>query len=354
MNRYHNLDYLRGLAAFSIMIYHYLTWSYGVFDAGTFFGRIGLYGVSIFYILSGLTMALVYEKRMEVNRASISDFFIKRVFRIMPLLWLAIFLTYAVKSQLPPLNKNLLLNVTGLFGIIDCNISIARGGWSIGNEISFYLFFPFYLLSYKYSKLLFYVLSTAALAFYLWFAFHRIDDSATIESEWWKYINPLNQIFLFALGIIMAFAFRQRVISNKALLLLLGVSMSAFLFYPVTGERVALVTGINRLIFTVIMFLICLSFFKTTYELPKVLHKPLSILGETSYSVYLLHPIVWAGMERILKKTGIVLNASVTVAASIFITVTMSYFVYLYFEKYFVRLGKTTSDAWVKRAVPIR
>ena len=88
MKRLYNLDYLRGLAAFGIMIYHYLSWTLGKFTADTFMGRLGIYGVSIFYILSGLTLFCVYNDKMTLSKKDVATFFKKRVFSIFPLLWI--------------------------------------------------------------------------------------------------------------------------------------------------------------------------------------------------------------------------------------------------------------------------
>ena len=68
MNRLYNLDYLRGLVTFGIMIYHYLSWTLGKFTADTFMGRVGIYGVSIFYVLSGLTLYYVYYDKMKPSQ----------------------------------------------------------------------------------------------------------------------------------------------------------------------------------------------------------------------------------------------------------------------------------------------
>ena len=54
--RIQGLDYLRGLAAFGIMVFHYSSWTLGKFGANTLLSRIGIYGVSIFYVISGLTL----------------------------------------------------------------------------------------------------------------------------------------------------------------------------------------------------------------------------------------------------------------------------------------------------------
>lgn len=75
MNRLYNLDYLRGFAAFGIMIYHYSSWSLGNFTADSFMGRIGVYGVSVFYVLSGLTLFYVYKNKMKPTVQDVIYFF---------------------------------------------------------------------------------------------------------------------------------------------------------------------------------------------------------------------------------------------------------------------------------------
>ena len=55
-NRRYNLDYLRGLAALGILAVHLSTLAVGPLSTNSFPGRYGVYGVSVFYILSGLTL----------------------------------------------------------------------------------------------------------------------------------------------------------------------------------------------------------------------------------------------------------------------------------------------------------
>lgn len=346
MNRLYNLDYLRGAAAFGIMIYHYFTWVYGVYGSETFLGRLGLYGVSIFYVLSGLTLYFVYFKRMEATAPSVRDFFIKRAFRIMPLLWLAISLTYLVNTSLPKLNTVFWLNITGLFGIIDCNISIARGGWSIGNEIAFYLFFPFFVILSKWYKVAFYFLCAAILTLFVWFAFYYINSAATVVEEWPKYINPLNQVFLFLSGYLLGYFFHKTNISNTTCVIILALSVLCFIYIPVHGDRVKLITGYNRLLFSLFCIAVCFSLYKFKGSVPVVVHKPLAVLGETSYSVYLLHPIVFAFFTRAVRYTSkrfFELPDWSVIAISIPCTLAVSYLVYQTFEKYFMRKGKEVS-----------
>ena len=66
-NRIYSLDYLRGIMALLIMLYHYFSWHYSGFDSSDFMGRIGVYSVSMFYILSGLTLYVVYKKSCSLK-----------------------------------------------------------------------------------------------------------------------------------------------------------------------------------------------------------------------------------------------------------------------------------------------
>ena len=90
------------------MIYHYLSFNYATPGPETFLGRVGIYGVSVFYILSGLTLFIVYESQFSVK-----EFLIKRAFRIFPLLWITIFLTIFLHKLSPPLTT-IAFNLSGL------------------------------------------------------------------------------------------------------------------------------------------------------------------------------------------------------------------------------------------------
>jgi len=88
-NRIESLDYLRGIMALSVMIYHLTSWNLYHPDASTLLGRLGVYAVSIFYILSGLSIAIAYSHFIIDIKSSIA-FYIRRIFRIWPLLWVCI------------------------------------------------------------------------------------------------------------------------------------------------------------------------------------------------------------------------------------------------------------------------
>ncbi|WP_026903736.1 acyltransferase family protein [Pedobacter glucosidilyticus] len=344
MNRLYNLDYLRGLAAFGIMIYHYLIWTVDEFSADTFMGRFGIYGVSIFYVLSGLTLYHVYGNRMNPSKQEVILFFKKRIFRIFPLLWLVTIVAIILFKKSPNL-YDLLLNLTGLFGFIKWDKYFSPGVWSIGNELVFYVFFPFFILFIKKFKPFMLALTIFLLGCYLYFAFVKLNPQLTLSQQWKNYLNPLNQVFLFLGGFLIGFFFHQTKIKNTIIFALTILAFTAFTFYPASGNTINLVTGTNRLVFTFFCFLICFCFYKLTFKFPTFIHQPLTILGETSYSVYLLHPIVWiltGYANGVFSKYNF--HAPARLMLSVFLTLIISYYVYQYFEKYFIKLGQTNKS----------
>src|SRR5579862_10025551 len=117
MNRLASLDWQRGLLALSVMTYHLIEWRLYHLDSSKTLGRLGVYSVSMFFILSGLSMALVYNKYLCDVQSSLK-FFVRRIFRIWPLLWLVITVVVLEKIRLHEgIDSTLvILNLTTLFG----------------------------------------------------------------------------------------------------------------------------------------------------------------------------------------------------------------------------------------------
>lgn len=342
MHRLHNLDYLRGLAAFGIMIYHYLSWTVGKASSETFLGRLGIYGVSTFYVLSGLTLYYVYYDKMQFNKEEIISFFRKRIFRIFPLLWVVTIVAIILSGKTPDF-YHLFLNLTGLFGFIKWDKYFSAGAWSIGNELVFYVFFPFFILFAKSFKLLMILLSLIILGIYLYFAFIKLNPDLPLSEQWINYVNPLNQVFLFLGGFLIGLFLHNIQIKNTIVIALLILGLGLFILYPTSGDTINIVTGVNRLIFTACCFLICISFYKMTFTLPEFVHKPLAILGETSYSIYLLHPIVFK-LIAIACTNLFHFPESTRLIVSVILTLIISYYMYQKFEKYFMKLGRTNKN----------
>jgi peptidoglycan/LPS O-acetylase OafA/YrhL len=336
------LDYLRGLAALSIMIYHYSSWIFGEQEAGSLLGRLGIYGVAIFYILSGQTLSYIYSSKLRLNTSDLGSFYKKRFFRIFPLLWLATGISILLSKHIPNI-FDVLLNITGLFGLIRWDIYFATGAWSIGNELCFYLIFPliiFLLNNYRFG---FSLVTLAVVSIYIFFAFKIIQPTIPLSAQWHNYTNPLNQFLFFLGGAVIGKTVKPNTIKTGTSFIIGLIGSIAFVLIPVNGNAVILVTGINRLLFIASCLLICYSFFKTMHA-PTIIDRPLMLLGQISYSLYLLHPLVYNIVKAVFSISAKVIKIPTLylLPVSVAVSLVASYISYQYFERFFIRISHRT------------
>lgn len=352
MQRVHSIDYLRGFLALSVMIYHYISWSVGVPDSSTVLGRLGIYAVSTFYIISGISLYLVYTGT-SWSTSNTVRFAIKRVCRIAPLYWVATIATIAFFILKPgPFLPNWLKyfsNLTLTFGFFSPSSYVPSGGWSIGNEMVFYAIFP--ILTLMASRT--WSLIIGLLAFtgvYLHFAFNILTPEHSLAEQWRLYINPFNQAFLFFIGIIIGFASKNHPAKGGALpYLALVSSLFAFALWPANGNQINIVTGYNRLAFTAICATACWSILNAKIAYTGIATKILKYFGDISYSIYLLHgaihlytiayiyPLVCTQPSPEAKLYSLLFISTP-------VTLTTSYLVYRYIEQPFIRFGKNLTN----------
>ncbi|MFN3587876.1 MAG: acyltransferase family protein [Spirosomataceae bacterium] len=330
------LDYLRGLAAVGICFYHLILWNTNqVLSASSILGKIGVYGVTIFYLLSGYTLALVYQKVDFRTKTEWKIFFLKRFFRIYPLLWFStLFTLFYIQANHSSLE--ILLNLTGLFGLFSWDKYIATGAWSIGNELFFYLSFPFLMWLRKNSRISFTVIGMIFFLMLLYQSFYLLVPTIPLSSQWPVYISPFSQIFFFYIGIaIQPIRLGQRQLVGIFILLFLAI---VFYLLPVDGDQITLVTGWLRIVFVLlcISFVLILAHIKVGMDNP--IHFVLNWLGEISYSVYLLHPICFKIWPPLFRFTNLPVGYFwETLVVFIFLSSTIMYY---FFEKSFIRLGQ--------------
>lgn len=329
--RLSSLDYLRGIAAVGILLFHFFSWSYGEYTSQFILSRFGLYGVSIFYILSGLTLSHVYGNKL-VTKSEVGNFFIKRLARILPLLWLITLLTILGARQYFSIGK-IILNFTGLFGFISPASYIAGGAWSIGNEMVFYVFFPLLIILFKKNVKFFHLAAILVFLGHLYFAFKVLQVNQSIINQWEIYINPFNQLTFFIAGMYMALYKDQIVFNKTTLLTLFIITTCVFCFYPVTGNPINLVIGVPRVIFTLDCFILTLVVSKTGSISIAPIHQVLKWFGDVSYSLYLVHPISWAIAIKMAHHFPVLHHyIFINILAGILITLILSGLIYRYFE----------------------
>jgi len=344
-NRIESLDWLRGLMAISIMTYHYLS----PLKSESFIGKLGIYGVSIFFVLSGLSMAIVYNHFIK-DIFSTVKFFLRRFFRIAPMMAVATFLTllgWVIYSIINPsipiwklfLCKSALLNYTALFGFIKPDRYIPTGAWSIGNEMVYYALTPIIFFLYNKNRHLGNTFTLLSVIIGLYFAFFVLNPSITLEKQWLKYINPFNNFFLYCSGVSIYYNFKDIKLNKSLVLALITVCIVLFNIVPGKGDQINIVTGFNRVYLVLVSILITFLFYKLIIKLPKIFEIPLENFGIATYSVYLLHPIIYTHFIYFVKKYGFVNNFYNFIIPFV-VTILLSIFVYKHFEEPFIKIGK--------------
>jgi peptidoglycan/LPS O-acetylase OafA/YrhL len=148
------IDCLRGVAVSGVVLVHTGQIIFGLPPWLVSLTAYGGYGVELFFMLSALTLLFVYKSRHE----RLSGFFVRRLFRIAPLFYAgAVFylLLNGTGAQMPYAPegiqlRSIMLTFAFLHGWDPASFNaIVPGGWSIADEMMFYLVFPFLLAFIK-------------------------------------------------------------------------------------------------------------------------------------------------------------------------------------------------------------
>jgi len=347
------LHYLRGVCAAGVMFFHYTGSAFGRYKADDFLGKFGVYAVSIFYILSGITLFHVYFHKWKSTRGITIQFYLKRILRIYPLLWLSSIPVIAIHN-LHPGFYNSFLYFSGLFAVLKWDYSINPVGWSIGNELFFYSLFPLLVWMTKKSAWLLtaYVLLFAGV--FLYFAFELTSPQLSLPEQWRVYTNPLNQYFLFLAGFAIAYLGDYIKITNRLAFFIMGALVILFILIPAHGDPGTIISGYPRLIYSFISIGICVVALKMNVKAPGLLHKALYHLGNISYAVYMLHPVVWIFLDDYynprMAGRGLDLSAVTRIYIAIPVTLLLSSLSYAYFEMPFMNLAKRKAQKSANKA----
>ncbi len=346
--RVESLDYLRGLMALSVMLYHYTQWSYGLIGMNPVLKYLGIYAVGTFFILSGVSLTITYEKRINTLRDTVR-FLVKRFFRIAPLFWLVstiilLTLAFADVLGLPPSEiplKRIIYNYSLLFGFIKASMSIPVGGWSIGDEMVFYFIFPFLFLLKQ--RFVLPAVTLASIGCAIYFAFFRFNPDLSLGAQWQIYVHPLNHLFLFMAGIAIAkySHYLEAILQIRHCTVLALLACLIFAFAPFHGDQINVVSGYGRVILSTCCIVFVTMIFILNPTIKALPGRILQFLGESCYSIYLLHPVVALLPIILFKQIGIEEKYAYLVA--IFLTLFTSWLTFRFIEKPMINLGSRLS-----------
>ncbi len=155
-NRFYGLDHLRALAIMLVFLFHYQVPIYGRPQWLVQSAKFGWIGVDLFFVLSGFLIASqLFIQIKEQQRLLVKDFFIKRIFRILPAYFvvLAIYILWPFfheREALPATWR--FLTFTQNFGLNIKTYGTFSHAWSLCVEEHFYLLLPFTLLLLLYTR----------------------------------------------------------------------------------------------------------------------------------------------------------------------------------------------------------
>lgn len=288
--RHNSIDGLRGLAALLVFASHAAAWWYYIITDKwasypiRVYGNIGQLGVIIFFMITGFlfTNKILKEKRRN-SRIDWKQWLKSRIFRLTPLYLFTVIIVLALAARYKPLPQETLYSTLGaplfswiLFtipgtpdinGLKDTWLLTAGVTWSLPYEWFFYCALPVFATIVGIRPSLPWLIGALCISAIIFSVALRIE-----------------LIFPFAGGIIAAFLARQpRIVAaachrGSAIIGLLLLFFSVCFFWNLVKPL--------PLVLITIFFAVsaCGNSFFGLLD-----HRAVRLLGEISYSVYLLH-----------------------------------------------------------------
>jgi peptidoglycan/LPS O-acetylase OafA/YrhL len=251
----------------------------------------GFLGVDIFFIISGYLMAQTYKKSKP------SEFYLRRARRLLPAYFFTIFITVIISAivtvssdfnQVLEQAKSATLIIPNFFFwsqdsyFSSRNFNPLLNLWSLGIEIQFYLFVPF--INWLSKKR--YALGTLCL-----FTFASCLAVLTISPKTAFFLTPF-RFWEFLAGYIVFEGFKKvknRKVTHPGIQLISFLLVLLILLLPIDSMSTSILRGqpgLPAAILTLLVSFILLS----NIQIPiNSATKLFSLVGEYSYSIYLVH-----------------------------------------------------------------
>jgi peptidoglycan/LPS O-acetylase OafA/YrhL len=285
------LDLLRIASSYLIIIYHFQSQIDLGQMAATWRARLDGFtlAVDVFFFISGFVISSVYTGRVS-NLAAFKSFIVKRAARLVPLHWatFAVFAAFGVANATGHLPSNhpeiydtqcavpnlLLLHAFGLCSSLTFNYV----SWSISAEMGLYLLFP--LLAIIASRRHVSLLAVAAIIALLMIA----SDRTGLSWLHWSYdFGVVRALPSFLLGVI-SFHHRNRLARIPWASGWLAIACLAF----VAG----CILQWPKLLLLILVYGVALLGIAASEHPASRFAQRLAPLGQLTYSLYMLHPLV--------------------------------------------------------------
>lgn len=333
---------------------------------------MGTYGVQLFFIASALTLMMSWSRSQGTFIVKSKKFFIRRLFRIAPLYFLAIpFYWFAFGKPSSDFSGESLMATMGFYNAWSPYLiptvpgwMPVPGGWSIGVEFNFYFLFPILaiiVLSVRRS-LLFVVVGLLVMILARPFGESAYKEVGQEALSNFLYFWPPNQLVVFAFGFLLYHMIKATPTAPIGLRFS-GVGnwfgtplfILAFLGISFYGQHKIFDLG-NAQVPT--HFMLSIVFAAWAYGLlmrPNgiVVNRFICMLGKVSFSAYILHFAVLYALAPVMdnlwrfSKIGVssIFYATIFITIGVTLTFFLSLMTYKWIEKPFIAIGKKISSA---------
>ncbi|HUZ32779.1 MAG TPA: acyltransferase [Xanthobacteraceae bacterium] len=309
-----SLDVLRGIAIISVLIAHF--WPGGELPAPrSVIVLIAQFGVILFFFLSGFLMDLIYSSEQKLV-----PFIIRRSFRILPMYWLSILIIFATDRRwtLRDVVSNAFfatgpMHVTRMSGVY----------WTLYIEVLFYLTVP-----------LVFFLGRRAIVFSPYVVLGLFGTLWLLGVR--QSIAPHYLVYCY-LGLQFG-AWRRKIIGGRLLLTSVMAVVVVTTVLPLVSpfpEIVSPFLGAAPLVCAILLFVALRFPFRA---------RPIEFMGDISYSLYLLHPIVYSQVGTIFLSYQH--GGWIAAVASIGFSVALSAVTLVFIERPTITVGKGLIKRW--------
>lgn len=337
------LNGIRAFAASSVILCHiFLRLKDCGLERSTLFNYFAIYGVTIFFTLSGFLITYLLLKEVDKYKTvNIQKFYMRRVLRIWPLYFLFILIVLVVMKF--DVQSNIFYYLF-IIPNVPFAVSSAGGGiaaitlldhyWSLGVEEQFYAFWSWVIKYVKKLKFFFILFIIGFVA--LKFGLKLLHAPATIVSL--VYYTRFSCLVIGALG---AYYFHYH---SKSLSFLnhklIDLSSWIILFLLMTNV-VPLYSIIANEIVSVLTLIIIFNQVNNTNPIVSLENKTLDYLGKISFGLYMYNPLIIYLYTFLFVQLDLnpgFLKIGTIIIVEFLTVIAVSHISYYYFEKPFLKI----------------
>jgi peptidoglycan/LPS O-acetylase OafA/YrhL len=319
----------------------------------------GARGVQLFFVVSALTLMLSWHQRGD----GVLPFYVRRVFRIGPMFWLAMVFFIAVEVSGLPIGywpppalswPDILASATFTHGLHPQTIdSIVPGGWSIADEATFYLVLPLLVAALRaWTTTMFAIAVAACLSMLMAVLAHSgwlFPDLDRDVVEQFVFLSFPNQFVAFLAGILVFHLLCAFPGSAPRSVLRAGLAGSVAAMVAIPFVAMAL-RGYGLHAIYVMPIVYALPFALCTWCLAKgggafMVNRVTRYLGKISYSAYFWHfPVLGllhrSGLFSFGPEVPDSLRFLAILSAAVALTIVVSSITYRLVEAPMIRVGR--------------